>query len=398
MKTLLYIIQYYLYNSKNQIETQRLTEKWFIKNKLAEEWHKYQEYFLNREKLYAFMVENNIQHPNSQTTHENGYCVVCKSQTKFKGLKYGYNKYCSSSCAGKATINLEKMKETMLLKYGVENAFQMASTREVCRSVEVINKRTETMKRTCMEKYGVEWVLSLKETREKIFKTKEERYGDGNYVNIDKQKQFYKDNYGVEWNSQIKEIKTKQVQTLLLTGNILNENGLTVWQQTSKNRKEDVDDNGLNSFERAIELRKSKDENNINSYDKTFTKRKEDIDDNGLNSYDRAKIKQYITNVNNGNWTPKEEWPEFKLYSNAVWKETNKCAHLLENFDKRGRNSGEYHIDHRYSIFQGFKDKIPSEIIGSIFNLEMIESRVNISKNIQCSITKEELYSLYKKF
>ena len=66
--------------------------------------------------------------------------------------------------------------------------------------------------------------------------------------------------------------------------------------------------------------------------------------------------------------------------------------------DTKGRNSGEYHIDHRYSIFQGFKDKIPSEIIGSIFNLEMIESRVNISKNIQCSITKEELYSLYKKF
>ena len=99
----------------------------------------------------------------------------------------------------------------------------------------------------------------VKRNSRKIFKTKEERYGDGDYVNIDKQKQFYKDNYGVEWNSQIKEIKTKQVQTLLLTGNILNENGLTVWQQTSKNRKEDIDDNGLNSFERAIELRKSKD-------------------------------------------------------------------------------------------------------------------------------------------
>lgn len=45
METLIYIIQNYLYNSKMQIETQRLKQKWFYKNGLSDAWDKYSEYF-----------------------------------------------------------------------------------------------------------------------------------------------------------------------------------------------------------------------------------------------------------------------------------------------------------------------------------------------------------------
>ena len=67
------------------------------------------------------------------------------------------------------------------------------------------------------------------------------------------------------------------------------------------------------------------------------------------------------------------------------------------HFDKRGRNQDEYHCDNKYSIYQGFKDNVPIEVIGNIVNLEIINSRVNMSKNIKCSINLEDLYELYNK-
>lgn len=63
---------------------------------------------------------------------------------------------------------------------------------------------------------------------------------------------------------------------------------------------------------------------------------------------------------------------------------------------KRGFGSGLYHIDHKYSVLQGFIDKIPCEVIASKYNLQMLEQKDNLKKHKQCSITKEELFKLYE--
>jgi hypothetical protein len=55
----------------------------------------------------------------------------------------------------------------------------------------------------------------------------------------------------------------------------------------------------------------------------------------------------------------------------------------------------KYHVDHKFSITQGFLNNIPPEIIGSFHNLEMLYHTNNIRKNSKCSITKEELLKLY---
>ena len=60
---------------------------------------------------------------------------------------------------------------------------------------------------------------------------------------------------------------------------------------------------------------------------------------------------------------------------------------------KRGR---KFHLDHKYSISQGYKDNINSKIIGSYVNLEIISAYDNCSKQEKCSITKEELLNEYK--
>lgn len=53
-----------------------------------------------------------------------------------------------------------------------------------------------------------------------------------------------------------------------------------------------------------------------------------------------------------------------------------------------------YHIDHKYSILEGFKNGVPPEILSAKENLEPILGSKNCSKQSKCSITKNELYNL----
>ncbi|MFA5154192.1 MAG: NUMOD3 domain-containing DNA-binding protein [Clostridia bacterium] len=66
---------------------------------------------------------------------------------------------------------------------------------------------------------------------------------------------------------------------------------------------------------------------------------------------------------------------KFKQYKDLVCKLTNnQPIKLLENFNKRGPAGkiGAYHLDHIYSIFKGFKNKISPKKIAHISNLKMI--------------------------
>lgn len=310
MQNLIYIIQYYLYNSKNQIETQRLNEKWFTKNKMLEEWNEYYEYFINREKLYKFIIENKIQNiQETPSTHSKNTCVYCNNETRFIGLKHGYKKYCSRRCATKATLNLQKLKETMLDKYGVENAFQLESNRIKCNSKDAIDKKKITYAETCLKKYGVKTVLMLPEYR----------------------------------------------------------------------------NDHLRNYKEIVEKFKA---TNMAKYGYVCT----------LN---RPCVQEYIRKNKEASfqWIPLEDYEDFKLYRYWVWKFTNKQnLHRILNYNMRGRsdiNENAHHLDHKYSMFQGFKDCILPFIIGSEYNLEMLHYTANISKGIKCSIRKEELFSSF---
>lgn len=89
------------------------------------------------------------------------------------------------------------------------------------------------------------------------------------------------------------------------------------------------------------------------------------------------------------------EYTEFKKYRRKVyyWTSKNNLT-LLENYEQRGQT--RYHLDHKYSIAEGFKNKVPPKIIGSIVNLEFLFYTNNVKKGTKCSITLEELYGLFK--
>ena len=57
----------------------------------------------------------------------------------------------------------------------------------------------------------------------------------------------------------------------------------------------------------------------------------------------------------------------------------------------------KYHLDHIFSIFEGFYNNIPPYIIGNICNLRMIHYKINIRKHIHSDITKDELFNRFFK-
>ena len=62
----------------------------------------------------------------------------------------------------------------------------------------------------------------------------------------------------------------------------------------------------------------------------------------------------------------------------------------LENIEFRGKKYG-YQLDHKISKLYGFINNIFPEIIGSIYNLEILSTSNNCSKQEKCSISIEEL-------
>src|ERR1035437_6443535 len=97
-------------------------------------------------------------------------CQQCEKYAKFYRTNKGYLKSCSKKC-GDGSVRMSRIKETLLKEHGDENW----------------NNR-EKFVQTNIEKYGTEHWMKLDEFKEKVFNTKEERYGDGYFVNKEKGK------------------------------------------------------------------------------------------------------------------------------------------------------------------------------------------------------------------
>lgn len=89
---------------------------------------------------------------------------------------------------------------------------------------------------------------------------------------------------------------------------------------------------------------------------------------------------------------------EYKSYVSAVRSITKKnwqtdfSRIIGTNTKKRSR---ELHLDHIYSISEGFKNSVPPEIIGHWTNLQLLPKLSNSSKGAKCFKTIEQLYEDY---
>ena len=96
---------------------------------------------------------------------------------------------------------------------------------------------------------------------------------------------------------------------------------------------------------------------------------------------------------------PDSERSAYELYHKMVWDHTNITISTKEikNINLRGRldlNDNAYHLDHQVSIYEGFIQNVPANIIGSEHNLEMIPARENCRKGKRSSLSVEDLFNL----
>jgi len=96
----------------------------------------------------------------------------------------------------------------------------------------------------------------------------------------------------------------------------------------------------------------------------------------------------------------KSELKSFRIYLLKVQKlterELKKKGGRLKNLDLRGRKHG-FSVDHKFSVYEGFKNNVDPKIISNINNLEMIEQYKNWSKNSKSTITLDKLLNLIEK-
>lgn len=91
--------------------------------------------------------------------------------------------------------------------------------------------------------------------------------------------------------------------------------------------------------------------------------------------------------------TPKELRNARRLYQDAVIKFTKQnWIAQFDNINPNRLDRSVYHLDHIYSIHQGFKDNIPPYIIGHWTNLRLIPATENCSKGKRCDKTQKQLF------
>lgn len=107
--------------------------------------------------------------------------------------------------------------------------------------------------------------------------------------------------------------------------------------------------------------------------------------------------RQLLTKIMKGIVRDPNLIPEYEKYRRAVWKFSNKQynIHHLKINPTNIKRGVSHHLDHKYSIQQGFQNNIPPHIIGSWVNLQIIPALENRTKTNKCSISKEVLMDLF---
>ena len=90
-------------------------------------------------------------------------------------------------------------------------------------------------------------------------------------------------------------------------------------------------------------------------------------------------INRKNTKIERGIILPDSSKTDYEVYTRMVWKLTERTikTNKIKNISKRSR---EYHLDHRYSIYEGFSNNIIPSIIAYKNNLEIIPQSKNIRK------------------
>ena len=135
-------------------------------------------------------------------------CPVCGKILPFVSMQIGYKTFCCNECKntekGKQYCK-DKLKNSMLKKYGVENPMQLDIFKE-------------KSKQTCLKNYGCEYPSQDKDIREKQMATMQKKYGVSSALQSkkfrDKFTETMQEKYGVSSALQSKKFRDKFTETM----------------------------------------------------------------------------------------------------------------------------------------------------------------------------------------
>ena len=105
-----------------------------------------------------------------------------------------------------------------------------------------------------------------------------------------------------------------------------------------------------------------------------------------------APLKKVVGKRKDSYYTPKPKLDKtsFYLYKQKVWKLTN--INCIEIVDINTRGFKTFHIDHKISIYYGFKHNILTEHIAHTSNLRMLAHKENMLKGKKCFIDELNMW------
>ena len=133
-----------------------------------------------------------------------GKCLRCGKATHFGKFTYGYNLYCSRTCANQDGEKMKHTRESVRKRFGVDSVLQ---------AKEVIEK----VRATSLKRYGVQYPAQSSKVRSRQRETMNERYGmwfTKTPQYREKVQQTSLNRYGTTSPNKSADIKQRQVATL----------------------------------------------------------------------------------------------------------------------------------------------------------------------------------------
>ena len=298
-----------------------------------------------REKLIEYCNNNNVEllknysdkFLNIKSTDVEGKCIGLNCHNTF--IKKIVNLFKSGAFCLECTQNNKKnkMKNTCLEKYGVDNATKT-------------NIVKEKIKNTCLERYGVENATKTDIVKEKIKKTCLERYDKTSYFKTDEFKKRYEkiclEKYGVTHS-----LKSKIVRQKIINTNILKYGSHCVSKNKTVQNKIKITNlkkyGSTSAMKNKLVQYKTK-MTNLKKYGKLYTLQNKEIKNKAINTTlekygvdnysktDEYKIKIKSTNL--------------KKYGKKSYNQTDECKEKIKftNLKKYGKH---------YSQTEEYKEK-----------------------------------------
>lgn len=240
-------------------------------------------------------------------------------------------------------------------------------------------KRRETN----LQRYGSESVLQNPEIKEKRKKTIEKRFGTSVLQHSEEWKRKRKETIHRKYGKEIfqtEEFKQKREETLLSKYGVDTPIRSEVFLE--KRRKTNLDRYGGEPLKNPEILDKMF-QTNLKRYGYKTSFDLEEVQDKCFLANHGKTREEFHANIS-----------EYREYRRAVRSITERQSLSdLVNYSKRGRDT--FHLDHIYSIADGFRRGVPPEIVGDIVNLRFIDARENQKKSDSSEITEEELIRRY---